>query len=351
MKGKVNLPFGTHHADIEKSATIGIGDGEAQRRFIREHELFLREYDDLHSLLKRVFMRTNRLVFTKEQAALLRASDPAAGFLQAKLVAYPVLFYLGRIAADEFNELITLCGNGMGIGAFKILRSMYERIVTIAFIAKYPSESLVFVEGIAIERQKLWRRLVEQAPQMREQYSEEQLRSFEEQYETAKASQKSAQCTKCRQPISQEQWTRVTLETMAKKSDATLAGLYGVCYVLPTFHSHTTGFGLGSRLRVHEGVQYGVKQTSERDAVFALLLGHSLILQLVVVQEAYFGLHLETEIQRRVEMFRTIWGQSPTDSQALTETAKNFTKTLFESQLDVETQVALMRPRTRSSLG
>ena len=40
-------------------------------------------------------------------------------------MAEPVVFYLGRAAADDFGELLILCGNGRGIGAYKILRGMY----------------------------------------------------------------------------------------------------------------------------------------------------------------------------------------------------------------------------------
>lgn len=41
-----------------------------------------------------------------------------------------MIFYLGRLCAEEFNEILLLAGNGYGIGAFKLLRGMYERSVT-----------------------------------------------------------------------------------------------------------------------------------------------------------------------------------------------------------------------------
>ena len=44
-----------------------------------------------------------------------------------------LIFYtLGRMAVDDFSELVVLAGNGWGIGALKTLRGMYERIVTAA---------------------------------------------------------------------------------------------------------------------------------------------------------------------------------------------------------------------------
>ena len=40
-----------------------------------------------------------------------------------------IVYTLGRIAIDDFSELMVLGGNGWGIGALKILRGMYERVV------------------------------------------------------------------------------------------------------------------------------------------------------------------------------------------------------------------------------
>ena len=44
-----------------------------------------------------------------------------------------VIFYLGRLCSEEFFEIFILCANGYGYGGLKILRSLYERAVNLAY--------------------------------------------------------------------------------------------------------------------------------------------------------------------------------------------------------------------------
>ena len=87
-----------------------------------------------------------------------------------------LVFGLGRIIADDFGELVTLVGNGRGIGAHKILRGMYERLVTATFIAKNPSESRPFVEDDAIKRWKLWQQALEVMPDLADTFQSKRFR-------------------------------------------------------------------------------------------------------------------------------------------------------------------------------
>ncbi len=290
---------------------IGVGDAGEQKRFINEHEAFLREYPKLHRLLEKAFLRT--LVAPPEQEVErlkgLPESDPAVVAFEDKVMADRVIFYLGRIAVDDFGELLILSGNGRGIGAYKILRGFYERIVTAAFIAKNPSEARAFVEDDSIQKWKVWQRAIEVMPEIKSRFSDEQINKLEQEYTAGKAKHKASRCNKCGQPKTQEAWTRVDLATMAKNTDANLAALYGACYVETTLHTHATVFGLQRRLRqTEEGHTF--RESSEKEARLAVLLGHNLILRLLGLQNEYFGLGMESEIQTRIDMFPKIWDES-----------------------------------------
>ena len=97
---------------------------------------------------------------------------------------------------------------------------------------------------------------------------------------------------------------------MAKKADSALADLCVSCYLEPTFHSHPTAYGIGSRLRKIEEGGYTFNDTTEKEARMAVLLGHNLILRLLGFQNGYFDLGLEAEIQERINMFPKIWGET-----------------------------------------
>lgn len=290
---------------------IGVGDSKAQREFLRKNRPFLREHANLHALLTKVFIRA--LVISTQEHQIeqvgesLSLSDADAIAVEDRLMAQPVVFYLGRAAADDFGELIILCGNGRGIGAYKILRGMYERVVTAAFIAKNPSEARHFLAHSDIQKGKLWRRLVEIMPDIKNRYTAEQIQGLQDRYQKAQAKLKSEYCKKCSQPITQDEWTRVSLDTMAEKADPNLATLYASCSLLPTFHHHATAFGLESRLRQTQSGGYSFVETSEEEAWKALMLGHNLILRLLTIQNSYFELGLDAEINAHYEMFSRIW--------------------------------------------
>ena len=294
---------------------IGVGNSDAQTRFIRDHEPFLREHPRIHLLLTKIFIR--QLAHPSEaEIEDLPDNDPAVVAFENKVIANRLVFYLGRTAADDFSELLILSGNGYGVGALKILRGMYERIVTATYIAKNPSEARVFAEDDAVKKWKLWQEYVTVMPELKARYTEDQVRELEERYKAVRAKRKEEICPKCGQPKTQEAWTRVTMPDMAKRADIGLAEICGSCYLEPTFHSHATAYGIGTRLRETEEGAHTFNETTEPEARRAVLLGHNLILRLLGLQSEYFGLGLEAEIRDRVSMFPKIWGSG-------TEAARN----------------------------
>jgi hypothetical protein len=243
----------------------------------------------------------------EEEIENLPDNDPTVVAFENKVVANRVVFYLGRTAADDFSELLILSGNGYGVGGLKILRGMYERIVTAAYIAKNPTEARVFAEDDTIKKWKLWREYSAVMPELKTRYTEEQIRDLEQRYNAIRSKRKEEICSKCRQPKTQEAWTRVTMPDMAKRADAGLAELCGSCYLEPTFHSHATAYAVGTRLHETQEGTYTFNDITETEAHRAVLLGHNLILRLLWLQNEFFHLGLEAEIQERINAFSKIW--------------------------------------------
>ena len=108
-----------------------------------------------------------------------------------------LVFYLGRVAVDDFGALLTLSGNGRGIGAYRILRGMYERIVTAAHIAKNPFEARRFIEDLAIKKWKLWQSALEVMPEIRNRYPDDWVNNLECEYKVAQAKRTTSHCKKC----------------------------------------------------------------------------------------------------------------------------------------------------------
>ena len=146
----------------------------------------------------------------------LPENDPAVVAFENKVMADRIVFGLGRVIVDDFGEILTLAGNGRGVGANKILRGMYESLVTAAYIAKNPLEARPFAEDDAIKKWKLWERMVEFSPEIKNSLPAEKIAELEADYKRAKANR----------PKGQKEWTSVNLPDRAKMVDKNLYGFY-----------------------------------------------------------------------------------------------------------------------------
>jgi hypothetical protein len=245
---------------------------------------------------------------------MLPEGDAAASQFEDKLSAERIIFFLGRMVVDDFGEILMLSGNGYGFGAYKIVRGMYERVVTAMYIAKNPAEARKFALQSAIDKSKLWERTVVAFPEMANRCTEEQVRFLKEESDRARRQLRAPLCSKCRQPLPDAPWTRKGLDAMAREVDDGLYRLYGQFYLEGTAQSHANSLGMERRLKRTEQVGSTYKDTSEDEGRFALNLGHSLVLKTLKLQNEYFRQGLDSEIQERIEAYVSNWkpiGTSP----------------------------------------
>lgn len=66
-----------------------------------------------------------------------------------------IIFMLGKLCVDDFNEIFLLCANGFGFGAMKILRGTFEKLVDARYLHLHPEEIDKFWDYHVIKLQKL----------------------------------------------------------------------------------------------------------------------------------------------------------------------------------------------------
>jgi uncharacterized protein DUF5677 len=156
-----------------------------------------------------------------------------------KSVADVVIFLLGRAAFEDYCELWVLAGNGYGIGAFKILRGLYEKVVTLGYLVKHQSEIQRFVDYEIVQRRRLMNR-VRQDPHLRSRFPEAEYKKIEEAYQLVKdqfldASDRSLS------------WTLLDTFSMAMQAGYDLDSISLSAYVLPNLKVHATVSDLAER--------------------------------------------------------------------------------------------------------
>jgi hypothetical protein len=126
-----------------------------------------------------------------------------------------LVFIAGYMSVDDFMEILVMCGNGEAYGAVKLLRSMFERVVTLAYLQQHPDELDHYLNYYWIDQHKLINAvettfktgLVDPA---RKQEADENYKKFKDDY-------KMTLCKECGTTRPAISWTPKDILTMAKE--------------------------------------------------------------------------------------------------------------------------------------
>jgi hypothetical protein len=218
-----------------------------------------------------------------------------------------MIFYLGRLCVEEFNEILVLAGNGYGIGALKLLRGMYERSVTAHYLHLHPELIDDFLEYYWVAQHKEVKAIVDNFgtsvldPHL--------VKEIEENFARVRGRFAVVDCAKCGTKRLNHTWSKLDVVSMAKSG--TVFGKFVVdAYYLPMRHAHSTVGAVSSRLLEAEGGTgfYGGAQRKEADS--ALKTAHKLIMLNLALQLEHFQLEaLETPFQQCLNDVRDVWGE------------------------------------------
>lgn len=103
---------------LPQDGDLIVGYPEEWKLFTTEHKQF---YEHLPALLDAINLAFNRNFVTKSKAD-------------------SIVFLLGGLVVEDFDEIMIMSGNGRGFGSQKILRGMFERSVSCAYIQQNGDE-------------------------------------------------------------------------------------------------------------------------------------------------------------------------------------------------------------------
>jgi hypothetical protein len=226
--------------------------------------------------------------------------------VEVKTTADLVVLTSGLLCAEDFGEILLLCGSGYGIGGLKLLRSMYEHAVTGHYIHDHPEKADSFVGYSAVQEGKRADRILEEYEGI---LSADRISLFEAASKRGKAARQDCMvtdCEKCGTKRLNNTWG-LDLVSMAREVKG-LKAMVVECYFDPLAHAHGTFRALQSRLKQDEnGWRFddGPQDVAADDAVRN---GHLVLLAMLQVVDDHFGL-IEAQEGLAVcnRAFREIW--------------------------------------------
>jgi Family of unknown function (DUF5677) len=202
-----------------------------------------------------------------------------------------ICFGLGHACRQDFAEVVFLAVNGYGPASTKIIRGLYERAVTIAYIASDPPKAERFVRFAAIQEH----RVLESALKV---VSEEQWDAFfpspnttaeiRKRYGEIKPEFETTACKKCGAKRVPPGWD-LDVSSMVHKLGSPYQVFYLADYAIPNLELHAT-------LASAESTLLKGPEESRREADLQVVLGAHLLLLVIRAQNALFSMGLESEI-------------------------------------------------------
>jgi hypothetical protein len=206
-----------------------------------------------------------------------------------------LVFMLGRHVPEDFNEIFILAANGYGVGALKLLRPMYERLVTMMYLIRNPEKAKDFVDWHFVEKHKTLNLLKDEDDDPTNYLTAEEVEQFKADYKRVKD----------RFPKRQHSWINLDLKSMARKVG--VENMYlSLCH-WPQLQIHTTIIGMTVCLEATtEGVAF--KTGAQRDEADRALLGaHTCLLLALDELNRYFNLNVD--LAPLIEIYKTHWNQ------------------------------------------
>jgi len=250
--------------------TFEFGETEQANAFFERNPKFYPAFERLVRLVNRCFGRT---ISPRD-----RAED--------------VCFDLGYTCRADYMEILFLAVNGLGTAASKLLRGLYERAVTLAYIVKHPGKAERFVRYAAIQEFKALNAALNVVT--------------EEEFDKAIRRTNAAQIRKLRDQVKPEFEVTLCHECGHKGTafswDIDLAAMvhdvgypydkhYLGCYTIPNFSVHATLASVS-----HEPDPDVWLKRNQKEAEFALLSATAMLIQAIKCQNTLFAMHLDDEI-------------------------------------------------------
>lgn len=213
-----------------------------------------------------------------------------------------VVFAAGYLAVDDFLEILLVCGNGEAPAAQKLLRPMFERVVTLQYLAKHPEEVDSYLDYYWVTQRKLANAIETTfQPGLLNANDVEEVKQH---YDEVKGKYQVTDCEKCGTTRVNVAWTPKDVITMAK--DVGMKDFVVPAYYIPMQFTHPSVKAMLGRMTITDD---GFTFTPRIDSVNAdkvFCAAHALLLHAVAVQVDHFK--LDEALWKRVEQdFLATW--------------------------------------------
>lgn len=224
---------------------------------------------------------------------LVRVCNVCFGPRHAASLPDDIFLRLGVTCRTEFLEVLFLAANGHAIGATKLLRGLYERAVTLAYLLKHPEKVKRFVEFAAINEY----RLVEAARKiMSDEQLDGALRNGSSADMKGRYDHYKVQFLRRNKKVAPS-WD-VDFASQVRDVGSPFEEYYLSAYLVPTHLLHAT---------LTSVMQPAERQPSHLQSDLSLMMAHALLLKVMELHNRQFSLSIDCDLKQCTDDFISLW--------------------------------------------
>jgi hypothetical protein len=216
------------------------------------------------------------------------------------------IFLMVGACYTEYEEILVLALNGYGSGATKLLRALYERVVTGLYLMRHPNKIQQFIDYTHVHWNKL---LIEaETTGIPQNLSSGRRAEIINDFREVEAQFTETVCRPCKKTRLQLSWTKKPVPSQARELDEELGLLGFQSYLMPTFFLHTTFWSIAQQIKEYEGGKRELHNKGmERDyAKKAVVFATTLMGHLVSGSLEFFHLELKEISEQMMNAVRSI---------------------------------------------
>lgn len=253
--------------------TFEFGDTDESKPFLDRNPMFVDGFEALIGVANKYFGRE----------------------VQPKDLLEDVAFGLGHTCRDDFAEVVFLAVNGYSNGALKMLRGLYERVATLAYLVENQEKVSRFIRFAAVQDHRAMEAALKTFAEGEVDDAigkPNTVREIRERYEQVKGEFQMTLCAKCQTKRIQPSWD-VDFATIIQRLGDPYRQFYLGAYTVPTLQAHATlASAFDGRKLEHNEVT--IRKLREQDVtLYGAIRIFTLLLRL---QEKVFSLGFAPDI-------------------------------------------------------
>lgn len=262
--------------------TVRIGRADKHDAFVQRNKSFFERMEQLLDAEEVIFGRT----------------------LESDKVDEVIIFYSGIRCAEDFIAITLLAAHGFGLDAIALVRGMFERAVTAAYLHLHPDEAQAFADFDIVQRHRAAQAISETLGVDAE--NEAGFAELRKDYQEVKKRFEVTDCSDCGTKRVGPSWSKLDFVSMAKGLPQ-FRELVVEGYYIPLSQAHSTLKSVTALLDFSNGEpEFRKEHRVEADRAFQI--AHRILIRVMQTQAEHFPTSAIREaVERSVVDYHEIW--------------------------------------------